>query len=259
MKIQVVSDLHLEFSDLDLHNNQARVLVLCGDILLANRLDRVNSELGKRFRSFVEHASNTWQDVIVVAGNHEHYDNDFYKTYQQLQEYYSKFPNVHFLECGTKTIEDVVFVGGTLWTDMNKQDPLTLWHCQRVMNDFQLIRNSEKNYARLKPWDTVEYHKKTLEYFAEATSRNPKCVVVSHHSPSWLGCHTRYQHDHHVNGAYHTDLYDWIAERPHIKWWLHGHVHNSVNYKVNNCTVVANPRGYNTENSEFNPNLVVTV
>ena len=53
MKIQIVSDLHLEFSDILIKNtNNADVLILGGDIMLAEKVLKPESELGIRFRDF---------------------------------------------------------------------------------------------------------------------------------------------------------------------------------------------------------------
>jgi hypothetical protein len=47
-----------------------------------------------------------------------------------------------------------------------------------------------------------------------------------------------------MNGAFHSDLSDFILDRPHIKLWTHGHMHNTSDYLVGNTRVVCNPRGY---------------
>ena len=44
-----------------------------------------------------------------------------------------------------------------------------------------------------------------------------------------------------------------IKNHPNILYWAHGHVHESSDYMIEQCRVVANPRGYN--HSELNPNF----
>ena len=40
--------------------------------------------------------------------------------------------------------------------------------------------------------------------------------------------------------------------------WVHGHVHNSCDYKVGDATrIVCNPHGYGDENPRFDGSLVV--
>jgi hypothetical protein len=39
----------------------------------------------------------------------------------------------------------------------------------------------------------------------------------------------------------------------HIKFWFHGHMHDSIDYQVGECRVLCNPRGYNYY--QLNPNF----
>jgi Icc-related predicted phosphoesterase len=41
--------------------------------------------------------------------------------------------------------------------------------------------------------------------------------------------------------------------------WVHGHVHNSSDYRIGRTRIVANPHGYGNENPRFNGQLVVEV
>lgn len=43
--------------------------------------------------------------------------------------------------------------------------------------------------------------------------------------------------------------------------WVHGHMHNSVDYRVGATRVVTNPRGYagHEINPNFNPQLVIEI
>jgi hypothetical protein len=47
-----------------------------------------------------------------------------------------------------------------------------------------------------------------------------------------------------MNGAYSTDLDNWILDRRQIKLWTHGHTHESFDYMIGTTRVVCNPRGY---------------
>ena len=72
MKIQLVSDLHLEFSDYNIKNeSNADVLILGGDIMVASKVHKPESEYGIRFRDFLKRCSFQFPHVIYVMGNHE--------------------------------------------------------------------------------------------------------------------------------------------------------------------------------------------
>lgn len=264
MKIAIASDLHLEIGDLYLQNTVgADVLVLAGDILLANDLHdhpkpevpyppQIIKTLGSRqrkaqeYRDFISNCASQFSHVIAIAGNHEFYHGKWVESIQTLRNEYGAYPNVHFLERDIFTLDDVTFVGGTLWTDLNKQDPLTLHSVGDMMNDYRMIRNDSLGYTKLRPAHTVSRHRDTLSYFKSVIDdrKDSKIVVVSHMAPSFMSIHEKYRHDKLLNGAYYSDLSEFILDRPQIKTWIHGHVHTDFDYLVGDCRVVCNPRGY---------------
>lgn len=266
MKIKVVSDLHLEFADINIKNNDNNdidVLVLSGDILVASKVHKPESEYGKRFRDFLKRVSFQFPHVVYVAGNHEFYDSGkFWGSLAELELACMVHDNVYFLERSTKQIDDVLFVGGTLWTDMNKYDPLTLHAVRDMMNDYRAIRNDYNGFIPLKPADTVERHRKTREYIFHVADENKdkKIVVVTHHTPSFQSCSEQYKHDYLMNGAYHSELSEEILQRPQIKLWTHGHTHHCFDYTIGETRVVCNPRGYDGyEATGWNTDLEIVV
>ena len=281
MKIQIVSDLHLEFADCNIKNeNTADVLILSGDILVAQDLhDHPETDYGMysdvnlanlgrrqrtalRFRDFLKRCSFQFPKVLYIAGNHEFYHGKFPENIEHLRAECAKFPNVHFLEMDTITIDDVTFIGGTLWTDMNRGDPLTVHAISDMMNDFRIIRNSQRNYARFSPQDAAQRHKETLAYIKlmVAEKHDTKFVVVGHHSPSFQSVHEFYKHDTVMNGGYHSELSEFIMDRPQIKLWTHGHTHHCFDYVLGETRIVCNPRGYDGhEDTGWDPNKIVEV
>lgn len=281
MKIAVCSDLHLEFGELEIKNpGDVDVLILSGDILVAKDLLPLNyvyvpgmakvQAASTRFHEFMQNVCKEFKDVIYVAGNHEHYHGDFATTYKIIKDNLAYLSNLHILDKETFELDDVVFVGSTLWTDMNKGDGLTLFHISRSMNDFRIVDNSNemvtyKAYSvdeedptketstfkerpsRFSPEHAMDEHKKCLDYIAavyENTAPWKIIVVVGHHTPSHKSCHPRYAKQDLMNGGYHSDLEEFIKARPAIKLWTHGHTHETFDYSVGECRVVCNPRGY---------------
>lgn len=251
MRIQVVSDLHLEFSDINIQNTQnADVLILGGDIMIASKVHKPNSEYGIRFRDFLKRVSFQFPHVVYVMGNHEFYsDGRFFDSVDDMRAACAVHENIYLLERDCKQIDDVLFVGGTLWTDMNKYDPLTLHAVRDMMMDYSAINNDKAGFRRLKPADTVERHRLTRDYIKQIASENKdkKIVVVGHHTPSFQSCHEQYKHDYLMNGAYHSDLSEIMLDNPHIKLWTHGHTHNCFDYVIGETRVVCNPRGYHQD------------
>lgn len=267
MKIAVVSDLHLEFCEwYPVNPENADVLILSGDILVANELERLQGNpnqildhvKGLRFREFLINCKQTYKHVLYVMGNHEHYHGDITVSPGIIRKECNDI-GIHFLDKECVTIDDVTFIGGTLWTDMNKEDGLTLYHISKCMNDFRLINNSDRavnfkdedgkfhsRVARFSPQDAVEDHKKMLDYISIVVEgkHDQKFVVVGHHSPSKLSTKPQYEHDTLTNGGYSSDLSDFILDRPQIKLWTHGHTHHEFDYMIGSTRIVCNPRGY---------------
>jgi hypothetical protein len=66
-----------------------------------------------------------------------------------------------------------------------------------------------------------------------------------------------------MNGAYHSDLREFILDRPQIKLWTHGHTHHPFDYMIGETRIVCNPRGYEndgySEDTGWNPNLILEI
>jgi hypothetical protein len=87
-----------------------------------------------------------------------------------------------------------------------------------------------------------EEHLRSREWLAGELSRDSSTptVVITHHAPHPASIHARFAGSP-VNGAFVSDLTELVAQ-PDLS--LHGHVHDSFDYRVGRCRVVCNPRGY---------------
>jgi hypothetical protein len=260
MKIALVSDVHLEFGDLDFENDSgADVLILGGDICVATDMaqrDPYNT-MGEQYRSnrfhdFFQRCCSRFPHVIFIVGNHEHYHGDFAKTVPHFKDVLGYLPNLHILEKETFVLDDITFIGGTLWTDMNKRDNRTLHDVSRMMNDFRCVDNSAKTEdhrgwpGRFTTTDAANDHDAMVAFIDQTVAANPagRYVVVGHHAPSKLSTHPRYQDQFIMNGGYSSELDDFIQDHPQIKLWTHGHTHEDFDYMIAGCRILCNPRGY---------------
>jgi Icc-related predicted phosphoesterase len=259
MKCTLVSDLHLEHGDLTLAGGD--VLIIAGDACEAGRLDRHKYDVNHlmnapgdimrsdRYARFFHEECSKYRQVVYVMGNHEHWRSSVDKTAQLLRD---NLPaNVQLLEKQTLEIDGVIFMGATMWTDMNREDALTLFHMRSVMKDYEFIdMHAASGTQRLTPEWTVSEHHATLQYFKlmleenRATGQNKKFVVITHHTPSHLSQDMKYSDDIIMNGAYHSDLSEFILDNPEIQVWCHGHVHDDFDYTLGDTRVLCSPRGY---------------
>ena len=262
MKIAITSDVHLEFGDLDLHNEEnADVLILGGDIFIATELtDFVHDEnaqivaatssvraRAKRYVDFVTRCAERFKHVVLIMGNHEHYHGDFVKSANIIRGTFGDLHNVHFLDKEWRIINGVLFYGGTLWTDMNGEDIETLHRVRFMMNDFNCVKNiTEDGKTVFMPEDAVEDHFAFRRGLDEVLALHPNMptVVVGHHAPSKASTHPRYKNEIVMNGAYSSNLDNFILDRRQIKLWTHGHTHEDFDYMIGTTRIVCNPRGY---------------
>lgn len=260
MKIAVCSDLHLEFARLDLYNTaNADVLILSGDIIVAEDIRRhredkpgdtsiprniryVNSTV---YRDFLSQVNSEFAHVLWVAGNHEFYGGKWQQTLDICREIADDYSNVFFMENNSRIIDGVLFVGSTLWTDMNSADPITIQTVRGIMNDYRKITNDTDGYRTLHPSDTVIRHRESLQYIKTAIdSSELPVVVIGHHAPCKSSTKPQYANDYCMNGAYSSNLSDFILDRPRIKLWTHGHTHDQYDYMIGSTRIICNPRGY---------------
>jgi Icc-related predicted phosphoesterase len=275
MKIALASDIHLEFGDINLQNTEnADVLILGGDICVAKDIGRpdphsfMEGSRSNRIVDFFKRCSFQFPHVVYIMGNHEHYHGDFATSANIIKSMLESnmLSNVYLLDKEIKKIDDVTFIGGTLWTDMNKEDEMTLRSMSRMMNDFRCVENSNRvvNYrafedkenpdkptfktkpSTFSPEDAVEDHKKMLDYIQNIIEgkHDEKFVVVGHHAPSRASTHPRYKNETLMNGGYSSSLDDYIIDHPQIKLWTHGHTHEDFDYMIGSTRIVCNPRGY---------------
>ena len=219
MKIAIVSDLHLEFDTITLENTpNADVLILGGDICIADDMHHYpdgggeivsqHQSRAKMYREFFKQVSGSFKHVIQIAGNHEYYHHNWENTIPTLKTEASKHSNFHFLEKDTITIENITFIGTTLWTNCNNRDPLTEFHLKSHMNDYNVVRVSNNGYRKLQPIDTIKEHDRCLDYIKNVidNDRTKQYVVCTHHAPSRKSIHPRYSSDDLMNGGYMTAL-----------------------------------------------------
>lgn len=226
MKIQYMSDLHLEFGGEFHIPKVGDVLVVAGDC-----------DLGDKSVGHMNNWAQIFDHVIFVAGNHEFYHNEWFDVHSKLLE--GCADNVHYLNKSKITIDNVDFVGGTLWTDMDGQNMNVIADARYFMNDYRII---VKGPHTLRPQDTIDDFYSTMDVFEKEIDKDRTTVVITHHSPSYLSVSRDYKGDR-LNGAYVTNLHEFIEEKePEV--WIHGHVHACVDEVIGNTKLLCNPRGY---------------
>ena len=195
-----------------------------------------------------------------MFGNHEFYGYHFKRAVGDIRPLLrddKRFKNLQILERSTATFGDTVVIGATLYTDFNNGDELTLGRVNYGMNDFHTVWEDVSHKAMFTTKAAYKYHVQTKAYIINQLRkhRDKKCIVVSHHAPSYYSIDPRYVNEKTMNHGYASNLDDIMTSEYAPLFWCHGHVHCVKNYGVGDTRVLCNPRGYNDENWEFNPTM----
>lgn len=242
--IRPISDLHLECDGgkyvLPKLDTDARtVLVIAGD---GHVEDKLVPWLARECSHFLA--------IVYVLGNHEHYNHSLDMTAKKIErtakEHLCLNDKLFVLDRSIAVIEGVEFIGTTLWTDLNNGDPLTQFTVQRRINDFSyiLVQNFQRRFHPA-DWRGINYADTT--WLTRVVKQKPDVarVIVTHYLPSFKSVNPRYKipQEYHLNGGFASNLDDLIANSK-ATYWIHGHTHDSCEYKHGDTTVICNPRGY---------------
>ncbi len=258
-KILVVSDLHLEFCDFtipDIEDEKETIVLLVGDIGIVNK--------PCTYDTFITNICSRFLNVIWIMGNHEYYHRSFFLAVETLKNDTKQHTNLVILEKESVIINDIAFIGATLWTSMDNNNLRTMNEAGQRMNDYKHIRNGDSNNPNIRaltPLDTISDHQAAKEFiFSEIVAHHAagrKTVVLTHHLPSSLSVSDMYKGNS-LNGAFVSELFEDIRDtQPNI--WAHGHTHSTCEYHIGDTYVLCNPRGYHDENKDFNPTLTIEI
>jgi Icc-related predicted phosphoesterase len=249
MKFQVVSDLHLEFEFPNLKSDKDTTLIIAGDLCELNNKHHI--------RFFLDKYAFEYHSILHVPGNHEYYYSDLGAAQRYNDNFLYNYPNVYLLDNNKITIDNIDILGTTLWTNFFNEDFSSMYYASRNMNDFFCIDiKIKKSLRTFRVEDAVNLFNKNKKWI-ESNLTNNTTIVVTHHAPSLKSLSPRFINDV-LNGAYVSDLEYIMVNNPQIKYWIHGHIHDFITYKINETTVICNPKGYYSENKNFDNNLTIT-
>lgn len=236
MRLQIASDLHLEYLEWKfpafrgVEPAAADVLVLAGDVAKGSRvLDLFGG----------------WPyPVVYVPGNHEFYGGEIPDVLADLRQRAAGFPNVKVLAPGIWEHGGVRFIGCTLWTDYAifgaERVAEAMAICGVQIEDHRAIRNTgDRPFL---PADALALHRAQRQWLRERLAEPfaGKTVVVTHHAPHRKSIAAQYADDL-SSAAFVSDLTDCLGI---ADLHIHGHTHESFDYKVSGTRIVANPMGY---------------
>jgi predicted phosphohydrolase len=230
--MNLVSDIHLEFYSkkfrdfglfLPSNISPKGIAILAGDI------GYPHSEI---YKTFIGYASKNYDNVVIVAGNHEYYSkrHDFDTINAKIEEVCSQFNNVYFLNNKIVTIDQIKFIGTTLWTNLEGLSPDISMNDLNFMSLTRIKNNFEKN---------IKFIEESLQ-----ENKNYECVIVSHHLPTFKLLDK--QNDPRFFPCYASDLEHIMEKNSNISHWFCGHTHTSKESRIFSTLCAVNPVGYPT-------------
>jgi Icc-related predicted phosphoesterase len=245
MIIRILSDLHTDVNSgypLELKDNNI-FTIIAGDVS------------GSPTHT-IEWVDKNIKQGILVSGNHITYNTlglPLQSLKQMLATQYPVDNNITFLDydCGvmSKEINGILFIGTTLYTDYKYENTIrnNMNVAEHRLNDFRygFYRQSKNRVVDLRPCHYRKEFKNSFNKIKEIVEQNKdkEIVIVTHHCPSPKCIDNKYMKSS-INASYTSNLEKFIIKNPNIKCWICGHVHNKDSFKIGNCLVVFNPRGY---------------
>jgi len=209
---------------------EARYLALLGDVFDGAKV------LDGTYREFLMHQSVGFEAVFVLAGNHEFYRTEYNagraalaSLCKEVTEALGGAPIVHFMDCARVDLPgtEVRILGCTLWSNVDDASSEVV---ARTLSDYNAIRvtGSEAQVAaKATVADTNAWHARELAWLeseiARATLDGRRCVVLTHHGPTFHGTCPPAHMGSAASAGFCTSLERLL--RPPVTAWLFGHTH----------------------------------
>lgn len=256
MRVSVMSDLHLEF-DANLELPGGDIAILAGDIWLIRHMQNLgpNEPRHAEYINFCKKQLSKYQHVLLTYGNHEPYG----ALIDDVQPVITKFLAEHALNAKLLIneaieLDGVAFLGTPLWATCGSNTEARK-RIRGGMNDFQLIRTKQEapegvtprmvgSERVFDPLDANKLHKEAVAWLKSELPKHKRCVVFTHHAPSFMSAGGGHAANKTLDSAYCSNLHSLIKANPQIHTWIHGHTHRHESYRVGDTRIIANPRGY---------------
>lgn len=217
----------IEYSD-------SKYLIIAGDI--SDNLELSIEYLNK--------LSENYEKVLFVDGNHEHsYVFPNLYTVDYINDLFIKNGNdkIVYLPKNHYKINDTVFVGFCGWWDFCNENQEEMDKTLDYFDDWMPHFTKEESKTFIKTvisHSKQEYNKlkQILETYALDNSVK-KIIVVTHTVPHINLCNGE------DASTEHNSKFMEIFNSKKISHWIHGHVHEQYEKKIENVHIICNPRG----------------
>lgn len=242
-------------------------LILAGDI---------GHPSDPKYENFLQTCTKLYDNVFLITGNHEYYQSEknskqnplsVDEINQMIEEICSnlnlanlasssnKFGKIHFLNNKMILYKNIYIIGSTLWSYV---DP-SKFDTKIYMNDYNYIKD-------FTPEISNELWQKNRKFISDSvglvrsakkTDPNIRCLVITHHLPSFHLINSKYKSCTDINHYFASDMDDLITEP--VDYWIYGHTHMASKIIHNGVNLICNPLGYTSESSKFDQNCLIKI
>ena len=250
MRCHYMGDLHLETQEFRGSLPKGDVLIIAGDLCHARcldqeRTDKYSVDQRSRVHRFIDTALANFAHVLLVLGNHDHYDGVYEDTAALFARH---LPGVTVLDSDHVEIDGVRFFGTTLWSDFEGRSEACMDAMRRRVGEFFFVKKRARDadgkeiLRKFQPEDLLAFDASVSALRqCLASAAGKQIVVISHHPPSRQGLNPRHAGNG-LDGVYASDLDEAIWEGAHN--WVHGHTHMRRTYRVGSTVFRTNCRGF---------------
>lgn len=233
--------------------------------------------------------------LILVLGNHDYYASRISSVVSFYKKLNDEVPGFKCLMNDTVTIPDPInpdkeyfFVGSTLWGDLSQLKGKDLELIGHNINDFHCIYDEHDklitpNYIKRVHTQNKLFIKNSLlkskidnDFHSHLQNDQNKEIircVITHHLVSYRSVNPKFADQHLLNHAY-------VGNLEHLcsltDYFFHGHTHSSNDYiltydpdndetenwgsyEKGSARVICNPKGYKSENKDFDLKMIVEI
>ena len=244
--VAYASDLHLEFGNAVPTEGleKADILVLAGDVdMIPEGWADLLRQLRKVFSG----------PIVGILGNHEYYNGVFPDDREKFRDAIAHDRQAYLLEKDMVILDGVRFLGATLWTDFASGRQMR--SCQRMMADFAVIFDGHS--GNITPETILKVHQDNIAWLDDQFTNHPHAgpnIVVTHHAPSYQSQHPRFAGSP-ISGGFCSNQEHRIQRwKPDV--WIHGHVHDPMDYRIGQTRILCNPWGYPDEENDMGFRMV---
>jgi len=252
MKLQIASDLHLEFYENNINLDEiiipsAPFLILAGDI---------GNPFHVNYQNFLLQCNEKFEKTFLIMGNHECYNSSIEESKIQIENVVKNLPNIIFLYDSYYDILNIRILGTILWSKIH---PTEEYIIKSSISDYiKIYQDKDKTKGNITPQIINCFHQKHVNWLTSEIEKgkmdNQKLIIVTHHLPYFSLIPTLYQFARN-NSSFASDL-SYLFQEP-IVFWICGHVHYRKTKKINDIPVYINALGYPDENTRFDKKLVI--